>query len=499
MVPETILMFGLTKSEELLTRRLTRSFEIRAEAVGKLPFKEYEQFFRQKKISLVIIHVDENRIRQVEKIRRIKKILDPPVPLLVLLPKELLSNINHYLKAGADDFIAMPIQEESFAIRFYVLLECGQAILQTSRASNHDGKKNTFLSEKNSTQKNSTLKEKSDAPPKNVLKEKSEHQTQNALKETNETEENQRIYTGSEKKGTPWNRIVGYLHEGLGFFTPKSQFARREKKPIFNKWQPVRKIATGGDGIIWLVKEIGREREAVAKIPHNSTMNISALRAAAVLKRLVYHPNVVHLIEIVKDNDKFILINEYVEGLTLPKRLETRMPPLEKEKIFLQLLSVTAHAHDHKIMHRDIKPENIMIRKDGILKLLDFGSAKEISWVDGNISPHGTLNFMPPEQIQGKTCLASDIWALGIILYIFSLNRLPFCNQDNSAYPMDIELNMCAVPPRKINPDISNALEEVIMTCLEEHFEKRYQNASVLQNDLLEKIPDFGNGTHIPA
>jgi len=462
MRSETLLMFGLTEAEERLIRRLTRPFEIETESVKQRAFQDYPALFHEKEISIVIIHVDHDHVREVEKIRRIRKLLAVPVPLLVLISSELSSNIYRYLKAGADDYIVMPLNEESFAMRFYVLLECGQAILQTEEAR---------------------------AAPERVESDKSQK-----IDGAREESTGKKL---SYKYADTLELIIGYLQEGLSFFAPKSQFPRGDGRPIFHKWKPLRKLATGSDGVIWLVQEIGRERAAVAKIPHSPQMNINSLRAAAVLKRLVYHPNIVHMIEVVKDDGKFILIQEYVEGVTLPELLASNISSVQKEALFLQLLSVVAYAHDHKIIHRDIKPDNIMVRSDGRLKLLDFGSAKELSWIDCNLSPEGTLNFMSPEQLEGRACLASDVWALGVILYLLALNRLPFY-QDNRSYPMDIELKMVAVPPGRIREEISDQLEQVIMRALEEDLDKRYRNASELRDDLLKRVPDFGNGMHIP-
>ncbi len=452
MAIETLLMVDLTESEQKLVKRLSSSFDIKAKSLKKLDYKSCVDFFNTEEICLIIIHVDHNTATNVENIRWIKKTLPtPPVPLLILLSSELISTIQTYIKAGADDYIVMPLNDESFAMRFYVLLECGQAILETRRANKRD---------KGSEQES---------------KEKHE----------------------SEQDRDTWRLIVGYLQEGLSFFAPKHQLARRGKRAIFNKWKPVRKIATGADGAVWLVQEVETEREAVAKIPHSPDMNINSLRSAAVLKRLLYHPNIVQLIEVVKDHDKFILIQEYVKGSTLWKLLTYNISSREKEELFLQLLSVIAHIHEHKIMHRDIKPDNIIVRADGRLKLLDFGSAKEISWMDRNNSPEGTLNFMSPEQMDGKTCIASDVWALGVILYLFTLNRLPFY-QDNSCYPMNIETDMVAVAPRIVSSEVSVEFEQVIMRCIERNLNKRYANAAILRDDLLNRFPDFGNGLYIP-
>jgi len=455
MKSETLLMVDLTKAEEMLIRRLIRSFEIKAESVKKNRFQDYTRLLHKKEICLIIVHVYQDRTRNIKKIRQIKKLMTIPVPLLVLVEKELASDLHRYMNAGADDYIVMPLNEESFAMRFYVLLECGQAMLQTGQ-----------LNQQNRPHTHSTVGKK----VKNNL---------------------------FHKNSNPWHLILGYLQEGLSFFSPKSQFTKKIGAPIFNKWELVRKLATGGDGIIWLVRELGKDREAVAKIPHSREMNINSLRGAAVLKRLVYHPNIVHLIEVVKEDEKFILIQEYVEGVTLAQLLTSHISSLQKEALFLQLLSVIAYSHSHKIMHRDIKPDNIMVRPDGRLKLLDFGSAKEIAWRDQNNCSCGTLNFMPREQMEGKPCLASDVWALGVTLYLLTVNRLPLY-QDNSWYPMDIEIKTTVTPPHKIRSDIPFKLEQIIMKCLEQDPQKRYKNASELRDDLLENLPDFGNGRIIP-
>ena len=295
-----------------------------------------------------------------------------------------------------------------------------------------------------------------------------------------------------------FNRLVGYFQEGLSYFAPKSLIQRPPTENISNKWQPVRKLGAGGFGVVWLVKEIGSNRMAVAKTPHSPDMNIRVLRSAAILKRLVHHPNIVHLLEIVKDSGTFILIQEYVEGPTLQQLVDQGISPLDRENYFLQLLSVVSYAHKHKIMHRDIKPENILINKNGQVKLLDFGIARDLSWQTPGSSSEGTVNFMPPEQFEGRSCIASDVWALGVILYIFATNAIPYF-QLNDKYPEDIDITVESRAPRKINPQLDIELERIIMRCLQIDLDKRYQNATELLEDLRTTVPLFGRGKLLPA
>jgi serine/threonine protein kinase len=227
-------------------------------------------------------------------------------------------------------------------------------------------------------------------------------------------------------------------------------------------------------------------------------MNIGVLRSAAILKRLVHHPNVVQLIEVVKDSGRFVLIQEYVQGPTLQELLKSGISSLDKESILLQLLSVVAYAHKHKILHRDIKPENIMITKGGRIKLLDFGIARDLTWQGVDSSTAGTVNFMPPEQFAGKSCLASDVWAIGVIFYIFATNAVPYF-QLNDDYPQDVETSLECPLPTTINPKLDAEVERIIMRCLEKDPERRYGTAIELANDVRETLPHFGRGELLPS
>ena len=177
----------------------------------------------------------------------------------------------------------------------------------------------------------------------------------------------------------------------------------------------------------------------------------------------------------------------------------TQSGDLEKESYIRQIVSVVAYAHPHKIMHRDIKPENIIINKAGQVKLLDFGIARDLSWQSAEGSSAGTINFMPPEQLAGKSCKASDVWAIGVILYIFATNAVPYY-QMNDHYPLDIDTDTVeSRAPHLINPAIDPNLERIIVRCLEKDLAKRYENATELENDLRETCPQMGRGEMLPG
>ncbi|MFH0780577.1 MAG: serine/threonine-protein kinase [Pseudomonadota bacterium] len=444
---ETILTFGLSTEVTTLVTHLVSSFEIDTVPLTIGTVRNFVKNHPNKKICLVIYHIDSEHPRQPRVIQLIRDFVGALVPFLVLVPGENLGEIKKYLNAGADDFIELPINESRFSISFLILLEMGQALEQ--------------------------------AIPR-------QDSIVVAPARTNDT----------TRDG--WERIVDYFQGGLSFFSPKSLTNLARTEHISDRWQRIRRIGEGGFGIVWLVKEIGTNRLAVAKTPHSPAMNIGVLRSAAILKRLVHHPNVVQLIEVVKDSGRFILIQEYAEGPTLQELLERGIPALDKENYILQLISVISYAHKHKILHRDIKPENIIITKTGRIKLLDFGIARDLSWQTTDGSSAGTVNFMPPEQFEGKSCIASDVWAIGVILYIFATNAVPYF-QLNDRYPMDIEIYLESREPHLINPGIDIDLERIIMRCLQKDLDKRYESATELENDLREYFPQFGRGEILPS
>ena len=441
---ESILLFGLSTEERNLVKGLIASFEIELVDLHIATIENFSTEFPAKKICLVVYHVDENQKKTNYIIRVIRNIVGNQVPFLILVPQKKLSKINKYLKAGADDYIETPLKTSRFSLGFLILLELGQAIARLP---------------------------------------KTEHPQDEAK-------------TGDDRHY--WNRIVNYFQAGLSYFTPKTLIPKARSDNIFDKWKKVKKLGKGGFGVVWLVREIDTGRIAVAKTPHSSSMNVRVLRSAAIFKRLVHHPNIVRLIELVREEGKFVLIQEYIEGPTLQRLLNFGLSPLKKEDYYLQLLSAVSYAHKHKILHRDIKPENIIINREGQLKLLDFGIAQDLSWQTPGRSSEGTLNFMPPEQLEGNSCIASDVWALGVILYILAVNAVPYIQQNEHSLT-NVETSFEIKSPREINQNIDINLDRIVMQCLQKDLQRRYQDATELLDDLQTTFPRFGKGEILPG
>ncbi len=441
MVQDSVLLVCLAPEESDHIRQLLSSFEIEVASEDICPIEEVKLLSDKTNICLAVLRVDKDRKRPDQEIQQLRRQLPNSVPILLLIPPEQTRKTKDYLCAGADDYWVLPLDETAFSVRFYVLLEYGQAIVHSGPIEGR--------------------------------------------------EKRPKIETSLLK------RIVNRFQDSLHFFSPK-QLVQPETSPsIARKWEKVRRLGFGGDGEVWLIREREKKNLAVAKIPHTPKMNIKALRAAAILKRLALHHNVVHLLEVVKEEGKVILIQEYVQGNTLLELLDSGMDATLKEKAFLQLLAVSSHAHQHKIMHRDIKPENIIITPSGDLKLLDFGIAKDLSRQSISYTVAGSRPYMAPEQIMGKSSIASDVWALGVILYLFSTKYLPFYH-DNEKQLMDLILETHPLPPCQLVPELPKNLESVIFKCLKKDPAERYANAVELRADLLKLVSGFGKENVLP-
>ena len=259
----------------------------------------------------------------------------------------------------------------------------------------------------------------------------------------------------------------------------------------------VKKLGQGSFGEVWLVmdtEDVGAQRPCVAKIPFLKAANAKFRKEAAICAKLAQHPGVAKLIDLIEDDGRLVLIQEFVEGKTLGDMLGEELPLPLVERIILQLIEVVSHAHRHRIMHRDIKPNNIIIQPDGTLKLLDFGSAKILHDKEISATMVGSRPFMAPEQIMGKSERRSDIWAIGVLMYLLYTGELPFYSEVEKLL-IDLILEEEPTPPRELNPEIPAALETIILKCLKKNVEERYPHAQALKADLLRQFPHYGTQT----
>jgi PAS domain S-box-containing protein len=264
---------------------------------------------------------------------------------------------------------------------------------------------------------------------------------------------------------------------------------------IGERYEKIKRLGLGSFGEVWKVRDIYRQGRApfyVAKIPRSKKLNNQFRKEAHICQKLAGHPNAVKLIDVVEERGRVVLVQEFVRGRSLKEFMESSLSEAQKESIVIQLVDIVAYAHEQRIMHRDIKPENILIKRDGLVKLLDYGVAKELKDQDMSSTMVGSRPFMAPEQIMGESQIASDVWALGVIIYAVYTEYLPFYHE-NEKVLMDIILSGEPEPPRKIEPEIPVELESIILKCLTKNIKERFADAGELKASLLEKFPHFGD------
>ncbi len=244
----------------------------------------------------------------------------------------------------------------------------------------------------------------------------------------------------------------------------------------------LQEIGRGGMGVVYKAMDNTLNRMiAIKLLPKSISENPKAImrfsaeaRSAAQLN----NNNIVTLYDFQQAGGRSFITMEYVEGVTL-KKLQTMVEslPLNKTlKIIYQCCQGLDYAHKKGIIHRDIKPSNIMISKQNVVKIMDFGLAKspgEETLTDaGSIS--GTIMYMSPEQLQGgKLAPTTDIYSLGLVLYELAAGKHPFSDGDAAYHHIHTQ----PVPPVQLRQEIPGKLNEIILKCLEKDPSKRFESA----------------------
>lgn len=278
------------------------------------------------------------------------------------------------------------------------------------------------------------------------------------------------------------------------------------------KYKILKKLGAGGMGEVFLAHDELLDREVVLKfLSPEFSDNADLLqrfkqeaRAASALN----HPNIITIYEIGESNGKWFIATEFIKGKTLREILKTSRISINKTvEITRQIANALLAAHEAGIIHRDIKPENIMLRDDGLIKVLDFGLAKLTEQtkkeVDGEALTRaqvktsvglilGTLAYMSPEQARGVAIdKRTDIWSLGIVLYEMLAGKSPFNGETTSDIIATI-LKTETPPLQNFNRQIPNQLEQIIFKTLEKNLDNRYQDLRSFSDDLskVEKVEE---------
>ncbi|HEX8748128.1 MAG TPA: serine/threonine-protein kinase, partial [Pyrinomonadaceae bacterium] len=262
-------------------------------------------------------------------------------------------------------------------------------------------------------------------------------------------------------------------------------------------------LGHGGMSEVYLAHDAQLDRAVALKIlkPNMAADEqwIYRFRQEARIVSTLNHPNILTVYEVSPTDSPLYIVSEFIDGVTLRSHFkDQRLPLTEVLEIAAQVADALAEAHRAGIIHRDIKPENIMVRRDGYIKILDFGLAKRTKRepVSGeNESPArlfetdpgiimGTVRYMSPEQVRSfELDERTDVWSLAVVLYEMLIGALPFRGETTS----DVIASIITQEPAALLPDsreLPEPLKRILSRALSKVREQRYQSIKELAQDL---------------
>lgn len=254
---------------------------------------------------------------------------------------------------------------------------------------------------------------------------------------------------------------------------------------VDGKYKILSEIGHGGMSVVYMaINEKANKTWAVKEVRKDGKMDFNTVRQGLMaeietLKKLK-HPNLPSIIDVIEDDDSFIIVMDYIEGRSLDKIIEENgaQPEAYVVEWAKQLCDVFGYLHSRTppIIYRDMKPANVMLKPDGNIMVIDFGTAKNYEIDLGETTGIGTIGYAAPEQYigsgLGRTDARTDIYCLGITMYHLLTNIDPCKNliSDKSI--------------RAVNPALSHGLDAIIQKCTQYQPADRYQSCAELMYDL---------------
>ncbi|HEX5058555.1 MAG TPA: serine/threonine-protein kinase, partial [Kofleriaceae bacterium] len=273
---------------------------------------------------------------------------------------------------------------------------------------------------------------------------------------------------------------------------------------VLDKYELLERVGQGGMAIVYRGIDRSLKRTVAIKVLHKHLSDYQEARdrfereAQAVAK--LRHENILEIFDYsAKADSESYIVTEFIDGQTL-KQFFTDRPigyPEVGAMLMLQVARALAHAHAIGILHRDIKPENIMIRSDGVVKLMDFGISHMVDLerltVTGQLL--GSPAYMAPEHVEGRQLdFRTDVFAVGIVLYQLTVGRLPF--EGKNPHEVLKRIAECRfVDPRQANPRIGNRLGKIILRAMAAQPADRYPAIGEMVTALEAYLDESGLAT----
>ncbi|HUU61933.1 MAG TPA: protein kinase, partial [Acidimicrobiia bacterium] len=265
------------------------------------------------------------------------------------------------------------------------------------------------------------------------------------------------------------------------------------QRVLSGRYALITHLARGGMADVWVGHDRLLDRRVAVKILHPeyaaNEAFVARFRREAQAAANLNHPNVVDIYDWGRDEGIYFIVMELIQGQNLREVLhsEGALEPRRVAEIAMSVAAALGAAHERGLVHRDIKPANVLLTPEGDAKVTDFGIAR--AWDDSDQLTRtgaviGTATYFSPEQAQGLTADGrSDLYALGVVMYELLTGVPPFVGESpvSVAYQHVREF---APPPSDLNPNIPNALDTIVMRCLEKDPRRRYQTAGALSVDL---------------
>lgn len=251
---------------------------------------------------------------------------------------------------------------------------------------------------------------------------------------------------------------------------------------MLGKYQILERLGSGGFGSVYLAMDTLLDRKVALKVPHHQGDMQGLLQEPRIMAALK-HPNIVELITVEQKDDLFFMVMEYVDGESLDRliRRERTLPASRAMELALNIGTAIGFAHSHQVLHRDLRPANILLTKDGVAKVTDFGTSRILELQkDGFARTRiGSPPYMAPEHFRGRAVFQSDLWSLGITIYEMLTGTVPFYDADPLKIAQAFQTQPIVAPHLK-NPSIPKAFSEVVMKALAINLGERYLSAQEL-------------------